>query len=77
MRKRQSVELAQLCGVCSPSIAAEGDTIAAELMKLTGLRTFPNVFIGGKHIGGNDSTQALNRSGALKPALRAAGALKA
>ena len=46
-------------------------------MKLTGLRTFPNVFIGGKHIGGNDSTQALNRSGALKPALRAAGALKA
>lgn len=32
----------------------DGDEIQSELAKWTGQRTVPNVFIGGKHIGGCD-----------------------
>jgi len=44
-------------------------------LELTGQRTVPNVFIGGKHIGGNDKTQDLHRKGDLVPLLKAVGAL--
>lgn len=43
------------------------------LRNLTGLGTVPNVFIGGKHIGGCDDTMALHKRGELVPALEAAG----
>lgn len=33
--------------------AAEGESIQASLMPITGSRTVPQVFIGGKYIGGN------------------------
>mmetsp|Transcript_36579 Transcript_36579/g.85508 ORF Transcript_36579/g.85508 Transcript_36579/m.85508 type:complete len:103 (-) Transcript_36579:232-540(-) len=52
-----------------------GPTIQSGLASLTGQRTVPNVFIGGKSIGGGDDTAALERSGELKTMLQAAGAL--
>jgi len=43
-----------------------------EMMAKTGGRqTVPQVFIGGRHIGGADELYALERQGALDPLLRA------
>ena len=36
-------------------ISGDGSEIQAALAKISGLRTVPNVFIGGQHIGGCDS----------------------
>jgi glutaredoxin 3 len=49
-----------------------GDVVAA-LERATAQSTAPNLFIGGKHIGGNDAAQALHKKGALAPLLLAAG----
>lgn len=48
---------------------SEGDEIQAELLALTKQRTVPNVFVNGKHIGGNDDTQAALKNGAFQAAL--------
>ena len=48
-----------------------GSDIQASLAEFTGQRTVPNVFIKGKHLGGNDKTQAANKSGELKKMLSA------
>lgn len=42
-----------------------GSAVQEALMKITGQRTVPNVFVKGQHIGGNDDTQAAFRSGKL------------
>lgn len=47
----------------------DGDAMQAELMAMTGQRTVPNVFIKGKHLGGNDDTQAAAKSGKLEEML--------
>ena len=44
---------------------SEGDAMQAALLKVSGQRTVPNVFINGNHLGGNDDTQAAARSGKL------------
>lgn len=36
------------------SFQGDGDEMQAALLEWTGQRTVPNVFIGGKHIGGSD-----------------------
>ncbi|MGH1422011.1 MAG: glutaredoxin 3 [Hyphomonas sp.] len=42
----------------------------AEMVERSGgARTFPQIFIGGKHIGGCDDLMALDRSGKLDPLL--------
>lgn len=46
-----------------------GDAMQGELMAMTGQRTVPNVFIKGKHLGGNDDTQAAAKSGKLQEML--------
>ena len=46
-----------------------GADIQAALLDMTGQRTVPNVFIKGKHVGGNDNVQAANKSGKLKELL--------
>ncbi|KAF3332839.1 glutaredoxin-like protein [Carex littledalei] len=56
---------------------SDGSEIQAALHQWTGQRTVPNVFIGGKHIGGCDSTVALHNQGKLVPLLTEAGALPA
>lgn len=53
---------------------ADEAEVQAALQRLTRQSTVPNVFIGGKHIGGCDDTMALHRSGKLLPLLKAAGA---
>ena len=50
-----------------------GQDIREELVTLTGQKTVPNIFIGGKHIGGNSDLQDKNKSGVLKTILAEAG----
>ncbi|KAL2320128.1 hypothetical protein Fmac_029097 [Flemingia macrophylla] len=54
---------------------ADGSEVKAALINWTGQRTVPNVFIGGNHIGGCDSTTALHNQGKLLPLLTSAGAV--
>ena len=49
-----------------------GDIVAA-LERATGITSAPNLFIAGKHVGGNDDTQKLHGEGKLVPMLNAAG----
>jgi glutaredoxin 3 len=41
----------------------------SDLFELTGRRTVPQIFIGGRHIGGFDDLAALDASGGLEPLL--------
>ncbi len=43
-----------------------------EMMERSGRSTFPQIFIGGRHIGGCDDMMALERTGELDPLLAAA-----
>ncbi|KAL3526404.1 hypothetical protein ACH5RR_011060 [Cinchona calisaya] len=54
---------------------ADGVEIQAALAEWTAQKTVPNVFIGGKHIGGCDATTAMHQSGKLVPLLTEAGAV--
>ncbi|GAV67946.1 Glutaredoxin domain-containing protein [Cephalotus follicularis] len=54
---------------------SDGSDIQSALKEWTGQKTVPNVFIGGKHIGGCDATTELNRAGKLVPLLTEAGAI--
>ena len=47
-----------------------GYAIQDELDRKTGQRMVPNVFVGGQHVGGNDDTQAVYRSGKLQKLLQ-------
>jgi len=40
------------------------------LYELTNQKTVPNIFISGKHIGGNDKLQSLYKSGELLPLIK-------
>ena len=60
----QAVELDQVPG---------GDAMQNAVAEMTGQRTVPNTFISGSSIGGCDDLFALNKSGALKEKLKAAG----
>ena len=44
--------------------------IQEALQDLSNQRTVPNVFVGGKHVGGNDDTQAAARDGTLQELLK-------
>jgi len=50
---------------------SDGPEMQAALAELTGQRTVPNVFIKGKHLGGNDDTQKAAKSGKLQEMLAA------
>lgn len=50
----------------------DGDAIQNELGKITGGKTVPRVFVGGKFIGGGDDTAAAARSGKLAEWCKAA-----
>ncbi|KAK2442901.1 glutaredoxin [Trifolium repens] len=54
---------------------SDGGDIQAALAEWTGQRTVPNVFIGGKHIGGCDSVLEKHHAGQLIPLLNDAGAI--
>lgn len=48
----------------------DGADIQGSLLELSGQRTVPNVFIKGKHVGGNDDCQGLAKSGKLAEMLK-------
>ncbi|KAI3409531.1 Glutaredoxin domain-containing protein [Psidium guajava] len=50
-------------------LGPQGPQLQKALERLTGQHTVPNVFIGGKHIGGCTDTVKLQRSGELEPLL--------
>ncbi|XP_062079369.1 monothiol glutaredoxin-S10 [Humulus lupulus] len=50
-------------------MGAQGPQLQKLLERLTGQHTVPNVFIGGKHIGGCSETVKLHRKGELEPLL--------
>ena len=50
-------------------LGPENDSVAVRLLSLTGQRTVPNIFVLGKHLGGNDQAHDAARSGALKQML--------
>ncbi|KAL5797002.1 hypothetical protein ACOSQ2_001822 [Xanthoceras sorbifolium] len=54
---------------------SDGSQIQAALHEWTGQKTVPNVFIGGKHIGGCDTTTGMHKEGKLAPLLTEAGAI--
>lgn len=43
-----------------------------EMMRRSGRTTFPQIFVGDRHIGGCDDLMALERAGKLDPLLQAA-----
>ena len=47
----------------------DGADIQDALLELSGQRTVPNVFVKGKHLGGNDDTQAAVKSGEFQSML--------
>ena len=53
----------------------DGDAIQDVLGGMTGARSVPRVFIGGKFVGGGDDIVRLEREGKLKALLAEAGAL--
>ena len=53
----------------------DGDALQDALGQMTGARSVPRVFIGGKCIGGGDDTERLSKDGKLKELLEQAGAL--
>jgi len=52
----------------------DGGAIQDALLAITGGRTVPRVFIGGKFVGGGSEVKALQDSNQLVPLLQAAGA---
>ncbi|GMY13333.1 glutaredoxin [Fagus crenata] len=53
----------------------DGNDVQSALKEWTGQNSVPNVFIGGNHIGGCDTTTALHKEGKLVPLLTQAGAV--
>ncbi|KAI3970475.1 hypothetical protein MKX01_024122 [Papaver californicum] len=53
---------------------SDGGETQSALAQWTGQRTVPNVFIGGNHIGGCDSTTGMHKARKLVPLLTEAGA---
>lgn len=60
-------------GVPFEEIDVSGDTTLRQAMtqRANGRRTVPQIFIGGRHIGGSDDLHALDRAGRLDPLLAA------
>mmetsp|Transcript_44362 Transcript_44362/g.88084 ORF Transcript_44362/g.88084 Transcript_44362/m.88084 type:complete len:139 (-) Transcript_44362:193-609(-) len=71
MKTKSSLqELGLSYGVMELDKMTEGADIQAELLTLTKQRTVPNVFVNGKHIGGNDATQEAIENGTIQKLLR-------
>jgi glutaredoxin 3 len=57
-------------------LADDGPVIQEALLERTGQRTVPNIFIGGKHIGGNSDLKALYENGDLVKAIESIASSK-
>ena len=68
----RAVDLLEKKGVAFTEIEAAFDAEKrAEMMQRSGRATFPQIFIGDRHIGGCDEMMALERAGELDPLLNA------
>ena len=57
-------------GVAFEEIKVDGDPVQrAEMMRKTGRRTVPQIYIGEKHVGGFEELAALEHNGQLDPLL--------
>ncbi|AAS54082.1 AFR710Wp [Eremothecium gossypii ATCC 10895] len=54
------------------TMGEEGAVIQAALQELSGQRTVPNIYINGRHVGGNSDLEALKASGELDQLLEEA-----
>ena len=69
----RAVNLLEKKGVAYTEIEAAFDPAKRqEMMQRSGRATFPQIFIGERHIGGCDDMMALEREGKLDPLLQAA-----
>ena len=58
-------------GVHYEEIMVDGDdALRADLIRRTGRRTVPQIYIGDTHVGGFDDLAALDRAGRLDPLLQ-------
>ncbi|KAK9053983.1 hypothetical protein SSX86_025058 [Deinandra increscens subsp. villosa] len=73
--KKLLTELGSSFKAIELDLESDGSEMQSALHEWTGQRTVPNVFIGGKHIGGCDSTVAMHQSGKLVTALTEAKAI--
>nr|XP_028958385.1 glutaredoxin-C5, chloroplastic isoform X2 [Malus domestica] len=64
----------QLSSIPKLGVRPQGPQLQKVLERLTGQHTVPNVFIGGKHIGGCTDTVKLYRTGELETLLSEASA---
>jgi glutaredoxin 3 len=69
----RAVDLLEKKGVAFTEIEAAFDPQKRqEMIQRSGRATFPQIFVGERHIGGCDDMMALERAGQLDPLLRAA-----
>jgi glutaredoxin 3 len=68
-------ELGATFAVVELDEVAGGSEQQDALEELTGQSTVPNVFVGGKSIGGNSDVRKLHKAGNLAPLLQQSGAL--
>lgn len=70
----RAVDLLEKKGVAFTEIEAafDADKRREMIQRAGGRATFPQIFIGERHIGGCDDMMALERSGQLDPLLKAA-----
>jgi glutaredoxin 3 len=69
----RAVSLLEQKGVAFTEVDAAFDAAKRqEMMQRSGRATFPQIFIGDRHIGGCDDMMALERAGKLDPLLQAA-----
>jgi glutaredoxin 3 len=69
----RAVDLLEKKGVAFTEIEAAFDPEKRqEMIQRSGRMTFPQIFIGDRHIGGCDDMMALEREGRLDPLLQAA-----
>jgi thioredoxin reductase (NADPH) len=78
---RTALEVLNIAGIAHPMIVdltenENAKEIQAALESMTGRRTVPNIFVGGRSIGGGQETSALQAKGKLVPLLVEAGALQ-
>ena len=58
-------------GVAVDEIRVDEDSSRREeMMRITGRRTVPQIFVGETHVGGFDDLSAMNRDGKLDPLLK-------
>ena len=63
--------LLQQKGVAIEEVRVDSDTTQREeMMRITGRRTVPQIFVGETHVGGFDDLSAMDRAGKLDPLLK-------